>query len=272
MNARGTFARGTSRALTSLPSSGSASTFLRFGRSRRTAAWRSASRPGLRVGHHGERSPDSDRVVPTDPLGDVASRPARRHPTRDLLPIRHAQRFGAPPTRLRVVDGLYRRDVATHLRRPGTNGYSYSGSIGGIGSFDVRAIVKRAQATINASIAYSDSTSVTQSASYVVSSDRALGWLAHGSAEYNISWQKYLRRESCSLVEVASGRGHLPTRFFGFNKYEGLGPAGTFSCGGETKREEGPAWLEQLREKGREEVDGFSAGRSGSLLSPSVSE
>lgn len=111
-----------------------------------------------------------------------------------------------------------------------TSGYSYSGSIGGSGSFDISAIVAKAQATISAAISYTNSTSVSQSASYVVPSDWAWGWLAYGSAEYNISWTEYLRRESCSLVEVASGSGHLPTRFSGFNKGEGIGPSGTFSA------------------------------------------
>jgi len=75
-----------------------------------------------------------------------------------------------------------------HLTVSVTNGSSYSGSIGGSGSFDVSAIVAKAKATIDASIAYNNSTSVTQSASYVVPSDWAWGWLAYGSVEYNISW------------------------------------------------------------------------------------
>jgi len=109
-----------------------------------------------------------------------------------------------------------------------TTGHTWSGTIGGSGSFDISDIVTNAKASVNASITYTTESTITKNGKYTVPSQWAWGWLAFGSSEYNINWTEYVRDSSCSLVTMASGTGHLPVVNTGFNDGEGMSPAGMF--------------------------------------------
>jgi hypothetical protein len=57
------------------------------------------------------------RVMPTDPACDLATRQPAGHTPRDLLPISHTQLHTTHNQHLHEVNGLYRGDAPTHLRR-----------------------------------------------------------------------------------------------------------------------------------------------------------
>jgi hypothetical protein len=95
-------------------------------------------------------------------------------------------------------------DVAT--------GTTWTGTVGGSGSFDVSAIIASAQASVDASISYSRTTTTDMSGSWTVPSNQSWGWLALGAMGYTMDWYKYAQLDSCKYDLEGSGVAQLPAR------------------------------------------------------------
>ena len=86
-----------------------------------------------------------------------------------------------------------------------------TGTVGGSGTFSISAIVAGASASVNASIAYSKTASVTRGGSWSVPASQATGWLADGARSSHMTWQRETISGSCAVIVLGSGTANLPT-------------------------------------------------------------
>lgn len=110
--------------------------------------------------------------------------------------IRHAIVYGQSGVTLTITE---------------TAGTSITGTVGGSGTFTVGAIVAEAQAQVNASIAYTKTSSVTRGGSWTVPSTQSQGWLADGAQSRKMNWIHYQDHATCTTSTIGSGTANLPT-------------------------------------------------------------
>jgi hypothetical protein len=91
-----------------------------------------------------------------------------------------------------------------------SSGTTFSGTVGGSVSGDIDAIIASASATINTSITYSKTTTVTLGGSWTVPASQSVGWLALGSQGYGMNWAYYEYTAPCGVRTIRSGTANLP--------------------------------------------------------------
>lgn len=90
------------------------------------------------------------------------------------------------------------------------SGHTWTGTIGGSIKGEVSAIVAGAEASINASISYAKTTTVTLGGSWTVPANMADGWLALGSKGYSFHWEYGSTNGACKWIVSRSGNAKLP--------------------------------------------------------------
>lgn len=106
-----------------------------------------------------------------------------------------------------------------------SSGTKVSGEVTTSGSYSLNDLISKADAKISSKIAYSRTSSVSQSASWKVPSSYSVGWLGWGSWGYKFSWQRGHYVGSCRFVVDRRGTAKLPAKTTGFDKGKGEGPA-----------------------------------------------
>lgn len=89
-------------------------------------------------------------------------------------------------------------------------GHMWTGTIGGALKGEAKAIVAAAEVTVNASIAYTKTTTVTLGGSWTVPAKKRDGWLALGSKGYSFSWEYGSTNGACKWKASRSGTAKLP--------------------------------------------------------------
>jgi hypothetical protein len=90
-----------------------------------------------------------------------------------------------------------------------TNGQTVTGTVGGSAGFDLDAIVAGANASVNGSISYSKTSSVTKSYQWKVTGG-AEGTLYVGAQDKKMDWQYGYVNSGCKYVEAQHGTAKLP--------------------------------------------------------------
>jgi len=90
------------------------------------------------------------------------------------------------------------------------SGTTFSGTVGGSGSFSIDAIVADAKIGVDSSITKSKTTTVTLGGSWTVPSNQSLGWLALGSQGYKMNWSMGHYSGTCVWSQTGSGTALLP--------------------------------------------------------------
>ncbi len=106
-----------------------------------------------------------------------------------------------------------------------SSGTKVTGQVTASGSYSLNDLISKADAKIDAKIAFSRTSSVSQSASWKVPSSYPVGWLGWGSWGYKFNWQRGHYIGSCRFVVDRRGTAKLPAKATGFDKGKGEGPA-----------------------------------------------
>jgi hypothetical protein len=110
------------------------------------------------------------------------------------------------------------------LRLGVSSGTKVSGQVTASGSYNLNDLISKADAKISAKIAFSRTSSVSQSAEWKVPKSDPVGWLGWGSWGYKFNWQRGHYIGSCRFVVDRRGTAKLPAKATGFDKGKGEGP------------------------------------------------
>jgi hypothetical protein len=126
-------------------------------------------------------------------------------PTTNFYSVSNALGTFVPDTKKKVYG-----QAGVTLTVTAENGTEWSGTIGGSVEGDASFIIASAKATVDGSISYTKTTTVSLGGSWTVPSSQKLGWLALGSQGYVMSWQYGSNTAQCKYEEIRGGSATLP--------------------------------------------------------------
>lgn len=91
-----------------------------------------------------------------------------------------------------------------------TVGTSVTGTIGGSYTTGVSVLVADAKVSVNASIAWTLSASVSYSGSFTVPASQSTGWIAAGAQSNSMNWQYGSYNGACTWIVSRTGTAKLP--------------------------------------------------------------
>ena len=91
-----------------------------------------------------------------------------------------------------------------------SSGTTVTGTVGGSGTFSLSAIIAGAQTQVNASIAYSKTTTVTRGGTWTVPTSVSQGWLADGAQTRHFSWKQFRQNGNCTSTVTGTGTANMP--------------------------------------------------------------
>lgn len=93
-----------------------------------------------------------------------------------------------------------------------TQGTTTTGTVGGSGKFSISAIVIGAEASVNGSIAWAKTSTLTRGGTWKVPDNVSVGWLADGARSQRMQWVHWKLNPNCTTTVIGSGSTNLPNQ------------------------------------------------------------